>query len=111
MSFESDFADMLETGVLVAQPGTTDGTGKFTPSGSATTMDGYIEAESEMAFGEGGKQVISSVSVFVGIGTTLNPKTFRFTIPSRYSPYEDLEAEAVDHVNDDDGPYYQEVVL
>ena len=110
MSFETDFEDMLETNALSAQPGTRDETGAFIPSGSPTVVNCYIEMENVLVTDAGGKQIVSTVQVFVGVND-FTIDGFLYTLPSRYPQSNDLEAIAIDRVNDDVGPYYEMISI
>lgn len=109
MTFFADFADMLSD-TLIAQPGTLDHFGGWVASGEALTPACRIEGETRMVRDPSGTEVVSTVQVYVGpLGLTA--KDYRFTLPARFSPREELEAIGVEKVADEDGPAYEVVVL
>ena len=95
---------------LIYDTASLDETGAFTPDGNPVSVDCHIEGESVIVTDRGGKEVVSTIQVFVDVyNLTVNGHVY--TIPSRFDPYENLEALAVDKVSDENGPYYEMIML
>lgn len=101
-----DLADMFGD-VLVAQPGSVDGLGAWTASGSALNPVCHIVAlrGGTLIRDAGGNEVVSSYKVIVGANPTLGLTVdgHRYDLPSRFSPRTELTALKVDYVSDEDG--------
>lgn len=109
MSFELDFAGMLPD-TLIFDTATLDETGELTAAGSPTSISCYIEEETKLVEGAGGKEVVSVVQVFVGI-RSLTVDGHLYTLPSRFGVSANREAVAVDHYSDEDGAYAEEIMF
>ncbi len=103
MTFETDFAGMLPE-LLVYISATKDETGELTATGSSTSISCYIEEETELIMDRTGKEVVSTVQVFVGnIGLTVDAHLY--TLPSRFPVNAQREAIGIEHISSEDGAY------
>ena len=109
MSFEADFNGMLPD-TLTFDTVTLDDTGEFTADGSPTSIDCYIEERTQMVDDAQGKEVVSTVQVFVGINS-LTVDGHLYTLPSRFGVSANREAIAVDHYSDENGAYAEAVMF
>jgi hypothetical protein len=94
---------------LTAQPGSVDREGTWTASGTAVTIKARFEGRVRMVRTNGGQEVASSVSAIVAGAPGFTPTTYRFTLPSRFTPNTNVVAVHVEHETDADGPCYEEV--
>ena len=102
---------MLPDG-LIFVPATLDETGELTatPGGSSTAVDCYIEERTQLAPDPGGKQVISTIQVFVDV-YSLTVDAHLYTLPSRFPVNLKQEAVAIDHATDEFGAYAETVMF
>jgi hypothetical protein len=110
MTILDDLADMFPD-VLTAQPGSLDAFGGFTPSGAALALDCYIEGGAKLVRDKSGQEVVSSVQAIVASAPGLTVDDYRYTLPARFDPREDLRAIGVVEVSDEDGALYEEVLF
>ncbi len=103
MSFEIDFAGMLPD-TLVYISAIPDDTGELAPTGSSSSIFCYIEEETTMVIDRSGKEVVSTVQVFIG-NTGLTIDAHLYTLPSRFPVNAQREAIGIDHISDENGAY------
>ena len=108
----SDWLDMMPH-TVVAQPGAEDHTGAWSASGDPVDLTCRIEGSRELVRNAQGEEVVSSVQLYVGtVAPLLTTDGYRFTLPAaRPKPRTDLEAMAIELVDDEDGPHHQVVYL
>lgn len=110
MSVMTDNLLDMMADILVVQPISTDGEGDSSPSGPSFNLPCYIEGESLLVRGSDGVEVVSSIQVFVD-PSNLTTHGHRYTLPSRFDPYQDLQALAVGKVSDESGPHHEVVMF
>lgn len=96
---------------LLAQPGSTDGFGEWTASGSALNIPCYISGKVRLVRNASGNEVVSSVKVTCAEVNTLTTTGFRYTLPSRYTPNADIEAISTKPVSDEGGAHHEVLFL
>lgn len=104
-----DFLDMLPDTISI-QGGAEDGFGSFIPSGAVSSVPCYIEGRSRLVRDSQGLEVVSSVQIYVDPG----PYTIdnhRYTIPSRFDPYQSLKALSIEPWTDENGPHHEVINL
>lgn len=104
-TFEIEFAEELND-TLTYDTATPDATGKLVPDGNPVSVDCYIEGEDETITTEGGKEIVSTLKVFVGV-LNLTTDGHVYTVPARFQKRENIECLAIDRVSDNVGPYYE----
>lgn len=109
MSIVDELAHLF-TETLIAQPGTVDREGTFTPVGAAVSVPARFEGNVRVVRGNG-QEVVSSLSAIVAGTPGFSPHGYRYTIPSRFTPNSNLIAIQVVHESDADGPVYEEVLF
>lgn len=105
----AELADMFEEGALVAQPGGEDHAGNWVADGDPIVINAYISGGNRLVRAATGEESVSSVHAITAGFFNLDTVNFRYTIPSRYTPNEDLRAIAVEHYTDEDGPVAHQV--
>lgn len=110
MTFAANFHDMM-TDVIICQPGVIDATGLFTASGSPLSLACRITGRIRLVRDMGGREVVSSVQVLIGSFNNLTVNLHRYTIPSRFSPYQNLKAINVLKIQDENGPCHERVMF
>lgn len=114
MAPDSDFGDLfldMMSDTLVVYPGYIDHFGDWVASGATLSLPCHIEGEIRVARNEAGREVVSSVQALVLGNHSLSTSTHRYTLPSRFSPNDQIQAVAVEKVSDDVGPVYELVML
>ena len=96
---------------ISAQLGTIDGFGKFTASGTPVTIQCYIKGESMLIRDPTGQEVISSFQIVTAGPFNLNAESYRYTLPTSFTPKTDLKAIAIRKVVDEDGPHHEVIML
>lgn len=96
---------------IIAQQGTLDGRGRFTPIGAPLTIDCLISVSNRIVRDLNGQEQTSTTRATLDDAYNLDSRNWRFTLPSRFAPYEDLEAIDVKHVSDDQGQSHEVVFL
>ena len=99
---------------VIAQPGYLSGFGSdWVSSGSPLTIPCYIEGGSRIVRDETGREVVSTVQVYLAgiFNLAGHIEEYRFTVPSQWSPNADLRAVVINIASDEDGPAYEEVML
>lgn len=110
MAFIDDLAEFFNESVT-ATPGVLDGFGAFVASGAELVLPCRIEGDSRLVRDPNGQEVVSSVQVIVGGYNDLTVEQYRYTLPARFSPREQLRAIAIDKVTDEEGTTYEEIQL
>lgn len=96
---------------LVAQRVVSDEFGDWVASGEALSLACRIEGGVKMVRGLDGRETVSSVQAIVGSSPGLTATDYRYTLPLRFDPNENLRAINVMKEADEDGPLYEEVVF
>lgn len=110
MGFVDLFLDHMPD-EITGQPGTVDTSGDFTPSGDPVTLPCRYEMSIQIVPLGPAQGKTSRFSAIVGGTPGFNPKDWRFTISSRFSPYQNIIAVAVIPESDENGPCYEEVLF
>ena len=111
MSIVDDLIDFFPD-EITGQPGSVDTSGTFTASGDAVTLPCRYEMLIQNTRSVTGGFVKTSARSALVAGTPgFNTKDWRFTISSRFSPYQNLVAIAVVPESDDTGACYEEVIF
>lgn len=112
MAFIDEFAGELNDS-LVAQPVTHNLDGDWTANGAPlATIPCRIEGGGELVRdAAASREVVSHLLVITNGVRNLNVRDYVYTVPSRYSPYQNLRALRVDVESDEDGTSYEVVFL
>jgi len=110
MAYTDDFLDFMPD-TLGARQVTLDGQGDLLTSGALLNLSCYIEGEDRLVRDITGKEVVSTVQAIVATTEAISVDGWRFTLPSRFSPNEDIEAIGVQSVSDEDGEAYKIVMF
>lgn len=106
----SDLLDMMAD-TLVAQPGALDGFGGWSPSGAALSLPCYISGRNRLTRDLTGREVTSTVQVYVGGAYGLTVDGHRYTLPSRFEPNSGLTAIGVRRLADENGAHHEVVMF
>lgn len=97
-----DVLDLL-LDVITCTPGYVDETGTvFVPSGTVLNLPCRIRGGQRIIRRPDGQEVVSTMKVIVGGYNDLNADGYRYTLPARFSPRENLVAIRVDKISDDE---------
>lgn len=135
-SLLDDLGDMMPD-TLVAKPGSTDGFGAWTASGTELSMPCLIEGENRLVRDNAGQEVVSSLQVIVGVTaalieawialgwsgwidagwvsgddaypTILTTTGYRYDLPGRFPQRTDLKAIAIERASDEIGAHHEVV--
>lgn len=111
MSFIDEFADVMNQSVVVTE-GTTDAFGKFTAVSQVTYPSCRIEGQQVMTKDAAGREVKSTVQIFVGSTTQdLTASRHRYTLPLPFLPSGERVAISVEYETDETGPAFCVVYL
>lgn len=111
MAFIDDLADLLTETVDVV-PGYFDGYGDWVSSGAVLAgLPCRIEGGPTIVRDQTGREVVSLVQIYIGSFNNLTVNTHTFTLPSRFSPRDNLRAIRIDQEFDDVGASYETVYL
>jgi hypothetical protein len=94
---------------VTGQPGIIDRSGNWVASGTAVTLPARYEGVERMVRNTQNQEVTSTLTVIVAGVATFKPSLWRFTLPDRYSPHEQVQALSTSHESDENGPVYQEL--
>ena len=94
---------------IVATLGTLDHEGTWTATTTTVTVPCRFEGEVRMVRNASGQEVASTLNAIVGGAPNFNPIYYRFTIPTRFTPNENLTAIAVLHETDQTSTCYEEI--
>lgn len=111
---ESIVPELLELmpDTVLAQPGALNEYGDFAPSGSALSLPAHVEGSAKLVRDPlTGREVVSSVQVYVGGHNDLTVERHRYTLPGRFVPSGGLTAIAVEKADDENGPHHEVVML
>lgn len=110
MAWDSEFEELMAD-TVVAQPGYLDGFGEWTASGSALSISCHIEGRARLVRDFSGREVVSSVQIYSAGAYGLTVDGYVYTLPTDYSPRENLRAISVEKVRDEDGAHHEVVNL
>lgn len=95
---------------IVAQLGTVDGSGTWSPSGDPVTLRARIEAGSVNVPRQSGQEIATGpLAVVFGLLASNDTRLMRFTLPDRFVPNVLIQASRIEPVSDETGPIYTEV--
>lgn len=106
----TDLLDMFGD-TAYATPGTRDGYGAFTPSGTILTLPCRIEGAVRTLRLSTGQELTSTVQLIIAGAYDLTTDQHQYTIPSRYNPRTNIDAIKVDKIQCEDGEAYESVWL
>lgn len=106
--FASEFLDFMPDTVDI-YPGVLDEFGDWAPSGAVIVAPCRIEGEQRLVRDPTGQEVTSSMQVILGEYLDLTTAYHRYSLPGRYTPGTQLRAIAIDKVQDETGPCYEEI--
>ena len=96
---------------IEGQPGTLDEFGTWLASGTSEVLPARYEGRVRTVPGPGGQDLVSTLSCFVAGTPAFRPDTWRYTIPSRFTPNADLIAIAVMREADEVEEIYLEILF
>lgn len=109
-AFLAELIDCFED-TLICTPGYLSGSGDWIASGEVLSLPAHIEGAAQLVRDPAsGQEVVSSMQCIVP-PNDLTVDTYRYTLPSRYSPNANLRAITVDKMGDENGPVYEEVIF
>ena len=113
----SIFADLQDlcNDTITAKVVTSDGFGGTTVTGSTAFTSCRVEGETRLVRDSSGAEVTSTLQAFIldtgAAAVALDTTTYRYDLPSRYTPNSELEALAVNRVVDENGGHHVEVMF
>lgn len=96
---------------ITGQPGVLDSFGTWIASGAQVTLPARYEGGPRVVRTPQGQDQVSTLSAIVGGVGGFNPDTWRFTIPSRFTPHANLIAINVLKESDATQVVYEEVIF
>jgi hypothetical protein len=110
MAFMDHLVGLLPDTITVT-PGANDWEGAFTASGSTFAPRCRIEGDIRNVRDLDGKNVVSTIQIYLDDAYSLNTYDYRFTLPARYPQRTLVQAVAVAPESDEVGPQYEIVYL
>lgn len=105
-----DLLDMMPD-ELIAQPVVLDEYGGFMASGQAVVVPCYIEEENRVVREPSGREVTSTAQAYCGGEFGFTVRGFKYTLPARFEPREELTAIRVRHASDENGAHHDVVMF
>ena len=110
-SIVPDLLDMMSD-TIIAQPGSVDAFGDWTPSGAALNLTCKLIGGNRLVRDQiTGKEVVSTVKAVIGSTPGLSVRGYRYTLPARFGPRTDITAIDARAVTDENGAHHEVVVL
>jgi hypothetical protein len=110
----SDFADLfldMMADTITVHPGYINHYGDFIASGTTLSLPCHIEGEVRLTRDEAGTHVASRVQALVLGNHSLTTNLHRYTLPTRFSPFQSLQAISIEKVTDEESTVYETVML
>lgn len=106
----NDLLDLMPD-ELLAQPVALDAYGDWVASGAELAVPCYVEGNNQLIRDAAGREVVSSVQAYCGGAFGLSAEGYRYTLPARFTPRENLTAVSVGKVSDENGAHHETVFL
>lgn len=114
MGFMDDLAELMPD-IVTAVQGAVDGYGDWAavPSGAVLAIPCHIEGSSMFVRDvmNGGAEVLSKLQLYLSSYNDLDPATWRFYLPDRFSPKDELRALSIQKSSDELGALFEVVYL